>query len=83
MRAGFCVELSGSLLVSTVYLARALLDGCTEGRGWRLRVGLPWCQRLVTPERSGVPKARVGFFFEVLQVASADDQVWDGCRLAG
>ena len=36
VRAEFCVELLGSFGVVFVYLARALLGGCTEGRGWRL-----------------------------------------------
>ena len=36
VRAGFCVELLGSVVVVFVYLVRALLDGCTEGHGCRL-----------------------------------------------
>ena len=36
VRAEFCVELLCSFVVVFVYLARALLDGCTECRGWRL-----------------------------------------------
>ena len=41
-------------------------------------MGLPWCQRLDIPKGSGVTKAFVRSFFEVLQVRSANDQVWDG-----
>ena len=77
VRAEFCVELPGSFVVVFVYLVRALLDGCTECRGWRLRVGLLWCQRLDIPEGSGVTKACVRFFIEVLQVKGVNDQVWD------
>ena len=77
MRAEFCVELLGSFLVVFVYHVRALLDGSTECRGWRLGVGLPWCQRPDIPEGSGVTKACVCSFFEVLQVGSVNDQVWD------
>ena len=36
VRAEFCVVLVGCFLVVSVSLARALLNGCTEGRGWRL-----------------------------------------------
>ena len=36
VRAEFCVDLLGSFVVVFVYLARALLDGCTEGRRWRI-----------------------------------------------
>ena len=36
VRAELCVEFLGSFIVVSVYLARVLLDGCTECRGWRL-----------------------------------------------
>ena len=36
VRAVFCVELRGSFVVIFVFLVRALLDGCTECRKWRL-----------------------------------------------
>ena len=36
VRAEFFVELLGSFVVVFVYLFRALLNGCTECRGWRL-----------------------------------------------
>ena len=36
VRAESCVELIASFVVVFVYLTRAVLDGCTEGRGWRL-----------------------------------------------
>ena len=36
VRAEFCVEPLGIFVAVSVYLVRALLDGCTEGCRWRL-----------------------------------------------
>ena len=38
---------------------------------------MPWCKRLGIPEGSGVPTACVRSFFELLQVESVEDKVWD------
>ena len=48
-----CAELRTGLHGGPVEVLGALLDGYTEYRGYRLRVGLPRCQRIDIPEGRG------------------------------
>ena len=57
----------GLLAAVLVHLARALLDGRSECRVWRLRAGLLWCPRLDISKDAVRLEACVRFVFERLK----------------